>query len=131
MDRQHPLWDLTLVQGLKGNRTGLIFRMHHCLADGIAGVGMMSVLMDASPRRRHLPRKKAACPTVPPRRDATAAGLEGLAESYSDFVNRILSAWSGALNMAEAGSRESGRNLAGDELPGCCRNSRRHRALAV
>ena len=37
MDRQHPLWDLTLVRGLKGNRTGIIARMHHCLADGIAG----------------------------------------------------------------------------------------------
>ena len=49
MDRQHPLWDLTLVHGLKGNRSGLIFRLHHCLADGIAGVGIMNVLMDASP----------------------------------------------------------------------------------
>jgi diacylglycerol O-acyltransferase len=27
--------------------------------------------------------------------------VEGLTSSYSDFVNRILSAWSGALNMAE------------------------------
>jgi hypothetical protein len=52
MDRQHPLWDLTLVRGLKGHRTGLIARMHHCLADGIAAVGIMSQLMDTvSPRK--------------------------------------------------------------------------------
>ena len=37
MDRQRPLWDMTLVRGLKGNRTALVARMHHCLADGIAG----------------------------------------------------------------------------------------------
>ena len=49
MDRQHPLWDLTLVHGLKGNRSGLIFRLHHCLADGIAGVGIMHVVMDVKP----------------------------------------------------------------------------------
>ena len=48
MDRQHPLWDLTFVHGLKGNRTALIIRLHHCLADGIAGVGIMNALIDAS-----------------------------------------------------------------------------------
>src|SRR5690242_19850576 len=31
LDRQRPLWDLTLVHGLEGNRTGLIARIHHCL----------------------------------------------------------------------------------------------------
>jgi hypothetical protein len=50
MDRQRPLWDLTLVRNLKGNRTGLIARMHHCLADGIAGVGIAG----ASDRLRRL-----------------------------------------------------------------------------
>ena len=112
MDRRHPLWDLTLVQGLKGDRTGLIFRMHHCLADGIAGVGLMSVLMDASPVTPPLPRRKLR---VPPPRDAATALVEGLAGSYSDFVNRILSAWSGALNMAE-GTMAAGGNLAAEEL---------------
>ena len=29
MDRQHPLWDLTLVHGLKDGRSALIFRLHH------------------------------------------------------------------------------------------------------
>ena len=49
LERDKPLWDLTLVRGLEGNRTGLIARIHHCLADGIAGVGIMNVLMDQSP----------------------------------------------------------------------------------
>ena len=40
MDRQRPLWDLTLVRGLKTGNTGIITRMHHCLADGLAGVGL-------------------------------------------------------------------------------------------
>ncbi len=51
MDRRGSLWDITLVRGMKTDRTGLIIRLHHCLADGIAGVGIMSALMDASPRR--------------------------------------------------------------------------------
>src|ERR1035441_9921964 len=43
LSRERPLWDLTLVRGLKGNRTALIIRLHHCLADGISGVGIMNV----------------------------------------------------------------------------------------
>ena len=58
MDRQHPLWDLTLIRGLKGARSALIIRLHHCLADGIAGVGIMNVLLDASPDAPRLPAKK-------------------------------------------------------------------------
>lgn len=114
MDRQHPLWDLTLVHGLKGNRTGLIFRMHHCLADGIAGVGIMSVLMDASAVPPHIPKQKPRL-SVPRPRDAATSLLEGLTGSYSDFINRILSAWSGALNMAE-GTVATRGNLATEEF---------------
>ena len=66
MDRQHPLWDLTFVHGLKGNRSALIFRLHHCLADGIAGVGIMHVLMDASPLVPPLPRRKLRLRVPPP-----------------------------------------------------------------
>jgi diacylglycerol O-acyltransferase len=112
MDRQHPLWDLTLVHGLKGNRTGLIVRMHHCLVDGIAGVGIVTALMDASAVTPPLPRRKFR---VPAPREASTSILEGLTGSYSDFINRILSAWSEALNMAE-GTIATRGNLATEEF---------------
>lgn len=49
MDRSRPLWDFTLVQGLKSNRTAIITRMHHCLADGLAGVSLLTAIMDDRP----------------------------------------------------------------------------------
>ena len=85
MDRQHPLWDLTLVHGLKGNRSGLIFRLHHCLADGIAGVGIMNALMDASPVAPRLPRRKLRL-RVPPPRDVLTSLTNDCVDSYSEFV---------------------------------------------
>ena len=100
MDRQHPLWDITVVRGLKGNRTALIFRVHHCLADGIAGVSIMNVLLDANPQAPRLPRKKLKF-RVPPPRDPLAALTTGFVESYSDFVKQILSALTDLLSMAE------------------------------
>jgi diacylglycerol O-acyltransferase len=100
MDRQRPLWDLTLVRGLKGNQTGLIARMHHCLADGIAGVGIMSVLMDASSTPTPLPKRKTRF-RVPPPRDPMTSLVDGLTSSYSNFTERILSAWADVLSMTQ------------------------------
>jgi diacylglycerol O-acyltransferase / wax synthase len=114
MDRQHPLWDLTLIHGLKGNRTGLIIRLHHCLADGIAGVGVMNVLFDASPVAPPLPRKKLHLP-IPKQRDPLTSLVSGVVDSYSDVVKRILSAVEDMLSMAEQVASKSG-NLPMDEF---------------
>jgi diacylglycerol O-acyltransferase len=114
MDRQHPLWDLTLVHGLKGNRTGLIARMHHCLADGIAGVGIMSVLMDASPAAPRVLKKKPRF-QVPVPKGSTLSLVDGVTSSYSNFIERLLAAWANVLNIAER-TLANGGNLAPEEL---------------
>ena len=114
MDRQHPLWDMTLVRGLKGQRTAIIFRLHHCLADGLAGVGIMNVLLDASPQAPPLPKKKLAF-RVPKPRDPLSSLTAGIVESYADFVKRILSALADVLTMSERAAATSGA-MPGDEL---------------
>jgi len=114
MDRQHPLWDLTLVHGLKGQRSGLVFRLHHCLADGIAGVGIMNVLMDASVVAPRLPRRKLRI-HVPPPRDVLTSLTNGCVDSYSDFAKRILDALADVSSMA-ARLAANGGNLATDEF---------------
>ena len=115
MDRQHPLWDLTLVHGLKGNRTGLIVRMHHCMVDGIAGVGIMSALLDESPLAPRLPRRKLRLRIPTPRR-AAASLVDGFASSYSNFVERLLAAWADVLNIAERTVANGGGNLVPQEF---------------
>ena len=100
LDRQRPLWDLTLVQGLEGNRTGLIARIHHCLADGISGVGVMNVLMDTSPNPKPMPPVKIETPRQTPR-DPGAALLDGLLKSYSSAIKGALTLQSQALHIAE------------------------------
>jgi len=100
LDRERPLWDFTLAR-LKGSRTGLITRIHHCLADGISGVGIVNVIMDTSPAPPPLPRTKVRVEPPPPPRDAGAALLSGLAKSYFSLVNGALSAQTKLLGMAE------------------------------
>jgi diacylglycerol O-acyltransferase len=116
MDRRHPLWDMTLVHGLKNNRSALIFRLHHCLADGIAGVGLMNVLMDASPVAPRLPRRKVRL-QVPPPRDVLTSLTNGCVDTYSEFVKRILDAMADVSSMAERLATNGG-SLATDEFAG-------------
>jgi diacylglycerol O-acyltransferase len=108
MDRQHPLWDMTLVHGLKGNRSGLIFRLHHCLADGIGGVGIMNVVMDASPVAPPLSKRKLRL-RVPPPRDPLASIATGCIDSYSELVKRILAALTDVSSMAERAAANGGK----------------------
>ena len=114
MDRQRPLWDLTLVRGLKDNRTGLILRLHHCLADGIAGVGIMKVLLDANPEKPRLSRTKLKLEVPAQPRDPLTQLVGGFVDSSSDFVKRILSALTDMLTMAERASANGGSVPADD-----------------
>ncbi len=100
LDRQKPLWDLTLVRGLEGNRTGLVVRIHHCLADGVAGVGVINVLMDPSPVASPTPSKQPVF-QAPPERDAGAVLIQNLVKSYFSAVTGALTLGSGALTMAQ------------------------------
>ena len=100
MDRQHPLWDLTLVTGLTGSRTAIIARMHHCLADGIAGVNVVNALMDVTPDMPALPKRQSHL-RVPKPSAAAPSLVGGLTSSYSNFMERILSGWADVLNITE------------------------------
>jgi len=111
LDRQRPLWDITLVQGLEGNRTGMIARIHHCLADGVAGVGIMNVLMNPSPEREPLPRVRREAPPQPSRADAGAALLDGLVKSSLSAVQGALALHSEAMQMAQGILANSGERL--------------------
>src|SRR2546423_5064075 len=49
LDRSKPLWEMSLVEGLEGNRFAVIGKSHHCLVDGVSGVDITTVLFDAAP----------------------------------------------------------------------------------
>jgi len=44
-DRGKPLWEDWFVDGLEGDRFALISKVHHCMADGIAGLAIANMLV--------------------------------------------------------------------------------------
>jgi diacylglycerol O-acyltransferase len=49
LDRDKPLWEMWFVDGVEHGRHAVIAKNHHAMIDGIAGVDLMSVLLDTEP----------------------------------------------------------------------------------
>jgi WS/DGAT/MGAT family acyltransferase len=46
LDRAKPLWEFYVFEGMEKGRTALLMKLHHAMADGIAGMAIGSVLFD-------------------------------------------------------------------------------------
>jgi diacylglycerol O-acyltransferase / wax synthase len=61
LDRTRPLWEMWLLTGLPDGNVGMLIRLHHVVADGVATIAMIGALFDASPDEQ----PPAAPPWVP------------------------------------------------------------------
>ena len=72
LDRSKPLWQFTVVEGLKDGRAALYSKVHHAAIDGGAGMVITQALYDLSekPRKVDPPAPHEPAPTPPPPRTA-------------------------------------------------------------
>ena len=108
-DKDRPLWEFTLVEGLDGGRSAFVQKVHHSFTDGVGGVKLTQLLLDdivegAEGRRRDpLPASPAgsrANRTVAP--DRTAGRLVAAISSVASEV-RLTAAFSVRSMMAAPG----------------------------
>jgi WS/DGAT/MGAT family acyltransferase len=86
LDPRHPRWQFHLVDGYDGG-AALVVRIHHCYADGIALVGVMLQMTDATPDAA---ASAAAEPPPARRARAPADGLGALLEPFGDVLQQAL-----------------------------------------
>jgi WS/DGAT/MGAT family acyltransferase len=82
LDRTRPLWEMVLLDGLAGDRWALASKTHHALVDGVGSVGLVELLLDASPDGQsdsagRLDEPDAPWEAPPPQRPGMLAGTVG------------------------------------------------------
>ena len=101
LDRNKPLWELYVVDGLRDGRGALIWRLHHALADGISGTRMMEVFLDATPEGSPVPPKpRAIVPQNSPK--PNRAPSDRLSSVVHNTLGGLIATERGLLGFAQA-----------------------------
>jgi diacylglycerol O-acyltransferase / wax synthase len=67
LSRSRPLWEMWFLPGLPDRRVGLFMKLHHTIADGVAGIAVLGAFVDPVPdlpRPAAPPWSPAAMPTA-------------------------------------------------------------------
>lgn len=75
LDRERPLWRAVVVGPLPRQRFGVLVVVSHILADGLAGVSLLSALFDPRPDAATPPPADGAVPPPPTHRELRADRL--------------------------------------------------------
>jgi len=49
LDKRRPLWEMTLITGLRGGGVVIVNRAHHAMVDGVSSVDILTLLLDTTP----------------------------------------------------------------------------------
>jgi diacylglycerol O-acyltransferase len=113
LDRQRPLWEMHLIEGLRDGRFALYFKVHHALMDGVSGLRLLQNVLSEDPED---PVLRAPYMPWEPRRPARESGsavpnLAGIPAAALGAVEEIAGLGPALLKVAERLVREQAAAL--------------------
>lgn len=94
LDRNRPLWEIYLVEGLAGNRFALLTKTHHAMVDGISAVDIGQVILDRTPEARPTPPDVWRASAEPSWAELVIGGVNEIARRPSAVVDSVRGALS-------------------------------------
>ena len=79
LDRDRPLWEIWFVEGLAEGGFAAIVKVHHCMVDGVSGVGVITALLSPTPETSFEPAPPWSPQPPPSALTLLADGVVGLA----------------------------------------------------
>jgi diacylglycerol O-acyltransferase / wax synthase len=86
LDRSKPLWELWMVEGLKGGNWALISKVHHCMVDGVSATDLLTVLLDRE--RQTKPARAPRWQAAPEPSDLRIL-VDSIVDTITDPVSRL------------------------------------------
>src|ERR1700760_1511540 len=79
LDRERPLWELYVIEGLESGNVAVLTKIHHAVVDGLSGAEIMGLLLDLVPEGRELPEATpSSAGHTPGQFELLARGLVGV-----------------------------------------------------
>jgi diacylglycerol O-acyltransferase len=85
LDRERPLWEFHLIEGLENNQFAIYMKMHHAAIDGMGGIELMESCLSVSPSETF----RAPWAGVPKHKKASTYEALGIFEKTSKFVSKV------------------------------------------
>ncbi len=103
LDRNRPLWEIHLIEGLQNNQFALYSKMHHAAVDGASAMHMVNAMYSRDPRAttQHSPLSRVTYeaykekmlagrqPRVQPRGKELKNVMEALRQQYDTTANLV------------------------------------------
>jgi diacylglycerol O-acyltransferase len=109
LDRGRPLWEAWIVEGLADGRWAAIWKVHHCMVDGVGGVGLLAVALDTE-RDTVRPEPPTWTPAAEP--TATAKVIDAWLGATGDFWGAVART-PGWVRHPAGTAQRAGANVAG------------------
>ncbi|MGH3561665.1 MAG: WS/DGAT/MGAT family O-acyltransferase [Mycobacterium sp.] len=133
LDRDRPLWECWVIEGLRGRRWAMLMKVHHCVADGISATRILTRLCDAADGEEfaQLPRTTGTVRTqphlAPVPQPAGRRRIDNLWRAATALTDTTVRTISGAAEIAGSLIRPA----ADSSLVGPVTATRRYRAVHV